>query len=273
MSPASNSPDRSLGRQGLLVAVWLGCMAVTPAHAQLFGDDEARKAIIDLRNRVEADRRANEAQFNRIEQDVARQNEENNAPTRRSLLDLSNQIEALRGELARSRGQAEQLARDVAEMQRQQKDALVSFDERLRQLEPAVVSLDGQQFKARATEKSDFDQAMELVRKASFDASAKAFTAFVKRYPDSGYLPAAWFWLGNSQYAVGAFKEAIDSYRLLLSRAPDHARVPEARLAIANCQMELKDTRSAKRTLEDVVKLHPQSEAAVTAKERLARMH
>jgi tol-pal system protein YbgF len=111
------------------------------------------------------------------------------------------------------------------------------------------------------------------VRKASFDASAKAFTAFVKRYPDSGYLPAAWFWLGNSQYAVGAFKEAIDSYRLLLSRAPDHARVPEARLAIANCQMELKDTRSAKRTLEDVVKLHPQSEAAVTAKERLARMH
>jgi TolA-binding protein len=36
--------------------------------------------------------------------------------------------------------------------------------------------------------------------------------------------------------------------------------------------MELKDTKSAKRTLEDVVKLHPQSEAAATAKDRLSRL-
>ncbi len=48
--------------------------------------------------------------------------------------------------------------------------------------------------------------------------------------------------------------------------------MPEARLAIANCQLELKDAKSAKRTLEDVVKLHPQSEAAATAKDRLSRM-
>jgi TolA-binding protein len=47
---------------------------------------------------------------------------------------------------------------------------------------------------------------------------------------------------------------------------------PEAILAIANCQIELKDTKAARRTLEDLIRLHPQSEAAQAAKERLAKL-
>ena len=51
-----------------------------------------------------------------------------------------------------------------------------------------------------------------------------------------------------------------------------HARAPEAALSIANCQIELKDTRTARKTLEDLVRAYPQSEAAVAAKERLSRL-
>jgi TolA-binding protein len=49
-------------------------------------------------------------------------------------------------------------------------------------------------------------------------------------------------------------------------------RAPEAVLSIANCQIELKDTRGAKKTLDDLIKAYPQSEAAVAAKERLSRL-
>jgi tol-pal system protein YbgF len=254
--------------------VVVAVLGLLPLHAsaQLFGDDEARKAIIELRGRVDADRRSAEAQFQRITQDFARLNEESTASTRRSLLDLSNQIEALRAEQARMRGQSEQLARDVAEVQRQQKDVLAALNDRLRQLEPVTVTLDGQEFRAKPDEKAEFEQAMESVRKAAFDQAVSGFSAFLKRFPDSGYRPSALFWLGNAQYATSAFREAIETYRRLLSVAPEHARVPEARLAIANCQLELKDAKSAKRTLEDVVKLHSQSEAAATAKDRLSRM-
>ena len=45
-----------------------------------------------------------------------------------------------------------------------------------------------------------------------------------------------------------------------------------AALSIANCQIELKDTRTARKTLEDLVRAYPQSEAAVAAKERLSRL-
>lgn len=256
-----------------LCAGWL-CVALAPsvAHAQLFGDDEARKAIIELRERVEANRRQNEAALARLTQDFTKLNDESAAPTRRSLLELSNQIEMLRQELARQRGQSEQLARDVSELQRQQKDVLVALDERLRQLEPAKVSLDGQEFRVKADERADFEQAMELVRKGTFDAAAAAFNSFLKKYPGTGYQPSALFWLGNSLYANGAYKEAIEAYRRLAQVAPDHARIPESRLAIANCQSELKDVKSARKTLEDLVKSHPQSEAASTARDRLSRM-
>jgi TolA-binding protein len=49
-------------------------------------------------------------------------------------------------------------------------------------------------------------------------------------------------------------------------------RVPEALLAVANCQLELRDNRGAKKTLEELVSKHPRSEAALAAKDRLARI-
>ena len=241
------------------------------ASAQLFGDDEARKAIIELRARVEADRRANDAQLQRIAQDIARLGEES-TPTRRGLLELSNQIETLRAEQARMRGQSEQLARDEAELQRQQKDVLAALNERLRQLEPSRVTLDGQEFRVKPEEKAEFEHAMEQVRKAAYEQAVPAFAAFLRRFPDSGYSSAALFWLGNAQYATSAFRDAIASYQRLLTLDPEHVRVPEARLAIAICLTVLKDNKSAKRTLEELVKLHPMTEAGATAKDRLSRM-
>ena len=44
----------------------------------------------------------------------------------------------------------------------------------------------------------------------------------------------------------------------------------EALLALANCQFEIKDNRGARRTLDDLVKNYPKSEAAAAGKERLA---
>ena len=98
----------------------LACAGAFSANAALFEDDEARKAILDLRQRVESNRQAAEAAdaglLKQVE-DVKRIGEENNALLRRSLLDLSNQIEALRAEIARLRGQDEQLVRDISELQ------------------------------------------------------------------------------------------------------------------------------------------------------------
>ncbi|WP_332777788.1 tol-pal system protein YbgF [Polaromonas sp.] len=244
-------------RTGLVA---LTCLFALNANAALFGDDEARRAILDLRQKVDAS-----------QQELKKVTDEN-AQLRRSLLDLSNQIEVLRAELAKMRGQEEQLARDVADVQRRQKDLSQGLDDRLRKFEPEKVSLDGKEFVASPEEKRDFEAALATLRKGEFAAAQGAFTGFIKRFPDSGYKPASLFWLGNAQYALRSYKEAMLNFRALIVLAPDHLRAPEAMLSIANCQLELKDAKSARKTLEDLVKTYPQSEAASVGKERLAKL-
>ena len=242
------------------------------AHAGLFDDDEARKAILDLRQRIDAVRVESEQRLNTRLTEESRKTAEDSAQIRRSLLELQNQIEALRAELASQRGQNEQLAREVSELQRRQKDADQGVEERLRKLEPVKVAVDGREFMADPMEKRGYEDALAVFRKGDFPAAQAAFVDFVRRFPRGGYAPSALFWLGNAQYATRDYKEAIVNFREVLSLAPDHLRAPEAALSLANCQIELKDIKSARKTLGDLMKAYPQTEAAQTAKDRLSRL-
>ena len=245
-------------------ACFTSVLLACSAHAGLLEDDDARRAILDLRKRADLTEQ-------RFADDLRKANEEN-AQIRRSVLDLANQLELMRADVARLRGQDEQLARDVADVQRRQKDFTQVIDERFRKFEPGKVAVDGKEFVASPAEARDFDSALATLRKGDFAAAQNSFMEFDRRYPDSGYKATALFWLGNAQYALRSYKEAIVNFKGVLTFAPDHVRAPEAALSIANCQVELKDTKSARKTLEDLVKVYPQSEAASVAKDRLTKL-
>jgi tol-pal system protein YbgF len=250
-----------------LATAALLAVSVSSAHAAIFEDGEARRAILEMRQRVDGLQLSQQ----RSAEEVRKLGEEN-AQLRRSLLDLQTQIETLRAEQAKLNGQNEQLLRDVGELQRRQKDIAQGVDERLRQFEPIKVNVDGRDFQADPAEKRDFEAALAVFRFGKFPDASVAFAGFVRQYPRSGYVPSARFWLGNAQYATREYKEAIGNFKQMLTDAPTHARAPEAALSIANCQIELKDTRTARKTLEDLIRAYPQSEAAVAAKERLSRL-
>lgn len=245
-------------------AAIVACLLAFNANAALFDDDEARRAILDLRQKIEASQQRSTDELRRVSDD--------NAQLRRSMLDLSNQIDALRNEMAILRGQNEQLTRGVSDMQRSQKDLTQGVDERLRKFEPAKVTVDGKEFVAELAEKQQFEAALAILRTGDFAAAQTGFGAFTKRYPQSGYKSSALFWLGNAQYALRDYREAVVNFRALVATEPDHLRAPEALLSMANCQVELKDVKSARQTLGNLVKAYPQSEAATVAKDRLTKL-
>ena len=251
---------KNLRLAAVAVALWLA----VGAHAALFDDDEARRAILELRQKADATQQRNADELRRANDDVAQ--------LRRSLLELSNQIDALRNDTAMVRGQNEKLTRDLADVQRVQKDMTQGIDDRLRKFEPAKVNVDGREFLADPAERQDFEAALAALRKSDFVAAQAGFTALIKQYPQSGYRSSALFWLGNAQYASRNYKEAVVNFRALVAADPQHLRAPEALLSTANCQVELKDARSARRTLEELVKAYPQSEAASVAKERMTKL-
>lgn len=232
-------------RYSALVAL---TMATQLSHAALFEDEEARRAIIDLRQRMQA----TQSQLSKI-------------ATSESILELANQNEQLRSELAQLRGQNEQLAHAVDELR-----ALVnSADSRLSQLEPATVTVDNENFSVGPKEKADYETAMTALRGGNFEVAGGVLTTLLKEFPESGYVPSALFWLGNAYYATGQYSAALTTFNELTSKFAQHARVPEAMLAKANCQVELRDKSGAKANLEALIRQFPSSEAAQAAKQRL----
>ncbi len=255
--------------QTMLTAGLVGAMlalAALPAQA-LFSDDEARRAILDLRSRLETQRQALEAAERQL-----RELQSGGDAARRGVLDVVNQIESVRSELAMLRGQQERLARDLAELQRQQRDALAAFDDRLRALEPIKVTVDGVEISVRPDEKAAFEGAMAALRASDFSRAARLYGEFLARYPGSGYAAQAWYWQGNALYADRQYRAAIDSYQRLIDRFPEHPRAAEAMLAIASCQLELNDAKAARATWQALITRYPNTEAAAAARERLARL-
>ncbi len=249
--------------------------ALNTAQAGLFDDEEARKAIVDLRSRIAQLDDAGKARVAELAAAQMAQKQSNDAimeqltALRRGLLDLNNQLEALRGELAKLRGNDEQFGRELADIQKRQREMAQGLDERLRKLEPVKVAIDGKDHLVDQDEKKAYDEAINSIRAGEFDKAVLLLGNFQRRYAGSPYADSTRFWLGNAQYGKRDYKEAITAFRGFVAAAPEHPRAPEALLALANSQAETKDPRGAKKTIEDLIKSYPQSEAAQAGRERL----
>ena len=121
---------------GLCVAT---ALVAPSAHAGLFDDDEARRAILDIRQRIEQGSERQRAGQAELTEQITQ--------LKRSLLELNNQLEQMRGDNAKLRGQNEELARAVSDMQRKQKDLQSGVEDRMRKFEPQ----NGQRDRDRAT--------------------------------------------------------------------------------------------------------------------------
>lgn len=256
----------------VLAAGALSVLLMPAARAGMFDDDEARKAILDLRARIQASDDAQRVRSEQLAKQLTDVQGEQVGSLRHSLLEMNAQIEGLRTELAKMRGQNEQLARDVAELQRKQVDLSQGLDERLRKMEPQKVMLDGKEVLVGPDETGEYELAMTAVRSADFTAAADALLAFQRRFPTSAYGDSVRFWLGNAYYGKRDYKNAVQVFRAFVAAAPEHPRAPEALLSLANCQIELKDIKTGRNTLGELIRAYPKSEASRAAKERLASL-
>jgi len=254
----------ALAQGALALAMIAGA---SPAHA-LFGDDEARKAILDLRGRVQQYQETTDQRLAKIEAQLA------DLVSRLSNAQLDNQSQAdqLRQEISKLRGQIEVQAHELAVTQRQLREQLATVDNRIRRFEPVEVEIDGRKATVDQTERKAFEAALALFRAGDFKSALVAFNQFQGQYPDSAYSPAVHFWIGSSQFALKDYKGAIASHEALVSKFPQNPRVPDALLNIGYAQAESGDRAGARKTLQSLIDRHPQSPAAQLARDRIATL-
>lgn len=251
------------------------------AGAALFSDDEAHKKIDVLKQE-------NQQLRDQIKTLEERTNKLDAAMRSQGLLELLQQIEQLKNELAKLRGQVELNTHQLGSIDARQKDLYVDLDTRLRKYERAgTAAPDAAPTPGGATSPSPtgagasgdaaaepraYDAAFNLFKIGNYQAAIAGFQNFLKTYPKSPLAANAQYWVGNSYSALRDFKNCAASQQKLVSAYPESPKVPDAMLNLASCQLEAGDRESAKKTLDDVVAKHPGSSAADSAKKRLANL-
>jgi tol-pal system protein YbgF len=245
-----------------LVAVWAlsGCASTPP------DEDPVQIKLKDLDTRLA-----------RIERVMANQ----------SLLDVSNQLEALRSDVRAMHNDVDQLSNAVDAGRKQQRDMYTDLDQRLKNLESrggaassagaaagtgAAAAAGAQADSSSGEDKASYQGAFSLLKDGQYDKAIAAFQKFLATYPDSSLADNAQYWLGEAYYVNRAFPEAQAAFQRMVDKYPQSRKLADALLKIGYCRYELKQWESAREVLGQVVARFTDTPAARLAQQRLDKM-
>ena len=255
-----------------LLAGLLAGLLASQAQAGLFDDEEARMRINQMRTEFSA-------RLDKLE------------ASSRAQLELADQIENLKAEIARLRGENEVLSNDLANAIKRQKDFYVDLDNRLRKLEPHADAAAAAPQPATAApaaapaaavappvtaadpaaESRDYEAALTQLRGGKYKEAATGFIGFIRRHPGSSFQPSAHFWAASSLYQLKDNAAAAEYYAKVANQWPDDNRAPDALLGLASAQQAQGDAKAATRSLERLAAKYPSSSAAQIARQRLKK--
>jgi tol-pal system protein YbgF len=245
-----------------LIAILLSLPFI--AHAGLFDDDEARKQIKQLAEKVEAQNKDNDTKFQKLDESIKNL----------GIIQLLNQIEALNSELAKLRGQIEVLNNQNELLQKRQKDFYLDIDTRLRALEGGS---------APAAAQNTNPQAGSAVSGTIAPNGASSSGFVISPVPSNAAVPPttpvtapptlataaaneALIERENRSYDVGSaairrgdFMAAIRAFQTFIADFPQSQLASNAVYWIGLSQFNLKDFRAARATSEGLVKKYPDS--------------
>jgi len=262
-----------------LAGALLAMAIAAPCFAQgLFDDNEARRRVEALRSQLVENQRIVDERLSKMENAFA------GATDRSAVLQLSSQIEALRGDIAKMRGQLEVVSNQVETADKRQKDLYLDIDTRIRKLEeareqaasaaaaqPATPAAPAAPAESpQAAETRAYQSALDQFKLGNYPMAVASMQVFLLNHPNSTLAPNAQYWIGMAHSGQRDYKSAIAAQRKLLASWPESDKAPDALLSIASSQETMGDRRSAQKTLEEVIARYPSSSAAASAKQRIA---
>ena len=241
------------------------------AQAQLFGgDDQARRRIEEVRTETLL-------QLQQMEQRLGERMKALEATSieRRAILDLAGQLEALRADLAKQRGQIEVLIYQMEVAEKRQKDLYVDIDTRLRKLESAIEQLAAVAARPppeagpSEEERRAYESALNQFKVGNYSAAIDLLGQLLVKYPNGKLAPNAQYWIGMGYSGRRDYRNAIGALQKVIQQWPLDPKAADAMLSIASAQEATGDVKSAQATLQEVLAKYPGSTAADQARLRL----
>jgi tol-pal system protein YbgF len=210
-----------------------------------------------------------------------------------SLLEVSNQLEALRSDVRSMHNDVDQLSNALESGRKQQRDMYADLDQRLKNLEsrggappaasaaptagataasnPAPAAA-GASSADSGEDKTAYQAAFNLLKDGQYDRAIVAFQKFLVTYPDSSLADNAQYWLGEAYYVNKAYPEAEAAFQRVVDKYPQSRKLGDALLKIGFCRYEMKQWQSAREVLGQVVARFADTPAARLAQQRLDKM-
>lgn len=192
-----------------------------------------------------------------------------------ALLGLQREVESLKAEVRRLRGDLEEAQHEAKTAKEQQRDLYADLDRRLTALDARAAAAPptaGGSAAQALGDRDAYQAALERLKGKDYAGAEKALADFIAAYPQSTLADNAKYWLGETYYVEKRYGEAIATFERLGKDHPDSRKLPDAQLKIGYAQYELKRYREARELLARVAQKYPDSTAAAEAQERLKRM-
>ena len=214
------------------------------------------------------------------------------------ITEMTLQLDEVRRENRELRGQIENLGYEIEQLKRKQRDIYLDIDQRLsggqagsapvaaEQPPPTAGSGPTAAEAAAAVEErsptpasggdrgkieAEYQAAYDLLspQQKRYEEAAKAFAAFLERYPGDELAPNAQYWLGEAHYVSQHNAEALQAFEVVVSRYPDSTKAPGALFKIGRLQQAAGNKEAARASYEKVLKDYADSPAAGLARQRL----
>ena len=116
-----------------------------------------------------------------------------------------------------------------------------------------------------------YDRVMDEYRQRDYHAALAGFRFFLELHGKSGLAPSARYWLGECQYRLGRYEDAMSTFSDLVSYYPSNPKLAATTLKIGMTHTKLGQTDEARITLQRVLEEWPDSMEADVARKELAK--
>lgn len=198
--------------------------------------------------------------------------------THRSGADVSIQLQKVVQDVAQLRGQVDTFQFKVTELEASVKKLNDEVDRKLLELKgsDAVKAADARKRAEdlpRPSSKREFLAMAEEKSKEDTALGRQLYMDLLKKWPkDSEVAGEAHFGLGETYFTDDKCREALFEYRKVIEEFPKSRSTPTAYLRTSDCLRKLKLPDDARIALQELIQSYPKSEAARTARVKLAEL-
>ncbi|MEO6306625.1 MAG: tol-pal system protein YbgF [Nitrospiraceae bacterium] len=114
-----------------------------------------------------------------------------------------------------------------------------------------------------------YDRVMEEYKHRDYEAALAGFRFFLELHGHSSLAANAQYWVGECQYRLGRYKEALKSFYHVVSYYPLSPKLTASTLKIGQTYTRLKDHEKARLMYERVIDDYPESAEAELARKAL----